>query len=119
MVRAVLACLPSSAPSVVGLVVLHVGHLLRHASYANAAGITTAEGSRLATLASEESKRAERTLISASHLARVTAESEAKARPPAWQQWAPPPATDDDEDDEADDEQPKSETKETDDDDNE
>jgi hypothetical protein len=110
---AVMRSLPSKAPTVRGLVALHAQHMAQHAALttaAEAAGIATPEGQKLMALADEQGRRAERTLVTAHDLARIAAESEAKARPPAWQQWAPPTT----EDDEADDQQPES--KETDDD---
>lgn len=76
--RHVIASLPSDAPPVRVLVSIHARHVALNAyftSKAEAAGLDTDRGLQLLAIASRESQRAERVLISALDTARVCAQA--------------------------------------------
>lgn len=103
---ATLRTLPSRAAPVQGICALYARSLVRSGQYdeeADRVGVTTVLGRELATLATEEGKRAERLAVTMHALAAQHAEQEAKSRPPAWMQWKP---TDEDDDEEQDDDEP-------------
>ena len=80
----VLRSLPSDAAPVRVLAGIHARHVALNAYFtakAEAAGLDTEQGLALLTVASRESQRAERTLVTLHDLARVHAEADAKRQP--------------------------------------
>jgi hypothetical protein len=80
-----LQSLPSSAPPVRVLATISARHTVMNGYFvakAEAAGLDTERGQALLAIASRESQRAERTLISAMDVARVCAEQERRKRGP-------------------------------------
>jgi hypothetical protein len=80
----VLRALPSDAAPVRVMVAVHARHVALNAYYtakAEAAGLDTPEGLALLTVADRQSQRAERTLVTALDVARVSAEAARRAQP--------------------------------------
>ena len=91
---AALKVMPSDAAPVRSLLVLHARHLSLHGfltSRAEVVGLDCPEGLKLLDVASRESQRAERTLVTALDVARVCAENEKRNAVPTWP-WSAPPA---------------------------
>ena len=81
----VLRAFPSDAAPVRVLVALHARHVALNAYFtvkAEEAGLDTERGLELLTVASRESQRAERTLVTAQDMARVCADTAARNRGP-------------------------------------
>lgn len=80
----ILRSLPSDAAPVRVLAGVHARHVALNAYFtakAEAAGLDTDKGMKLLDVASRESQRAERTLVTLHDLARVHAEGAAKSKP--------------------------------------
>jgi hypothetical protein len=81
----VLASLPSDAPPVRALLAVYARHQALHAFYtlkAEALGLDTEAGLAMLAVADRQSQRAERVLVTCHDLARVHAESKARAGDP-------------------------------------
>lgn len=91
------------------LAALHAEHMTNFTELSAAArklGLDTPDGQRLAGLADEQSKRAERTLVTAQDMARIETERAGKKKPWSFSPLISPPvavdASDDDDDDDED-----------------
>ncbi len=79
-----LRSMPSDAPPVRSMVVLHARALALHGFFtvkAELAGLDSDRGIELLKIADDQSKRAERLLVTALDVARVCADKEAKSKP--------------------------------------
>lgn len=97
----VLRSLPSDAPPVRVLVAIHARHVALNAYFtaaAEAAGLDTPEGRELLAVADRQSQRAERTLVTALDVARVSATREQPLPGPTWAALAAPDPEDPPED---------------------